>query len=278
MSDESRSNKAMQEFRVRTSGRPRPLPPGRWALTQRWNDLLFAHWPVPPVDLAERLPEGLQIDTFEGSAWLSVTPFWTDRIKIRGVPPLPGLRCFPELSLRTYVREQRTGLPGIYTFSLEVGSLLALLVGRTAQHLPCHWADMRVEQRGEREISYFSRRRLTASPVIFQARYRGLGPTRKTAEWRAGSLEYFLLERSCQFTSNHAGLTQRANLHYVSWPLEAAEAQIEQNGLAEAIGIHLPLQPPVMHYSRRMAVYIWPAELVRAKLTAHPVRVAVTPS
>jgi hypothetical protein len=268
----------MQEFRVRTSGRPRPFPSGRWALTQRWNDLLFAHWPVAPMDLAERLPEGLQIDTFEASAWLGVTPFWTDRIKSRGAPFLPGLRCFPELSLRTYVREQRTGLPGIYHFSLDVGSLLAVLAGRLGTHLPCHWADMRVEQRAEREISYFSRRRLTLSPVIFQARYRGLGPTRKTVESRAGSLEYFLWERSCLFTGDRSGTARRAHLHYVSWPLEAAEAEIEQNDLAEAIGIHLPLQAPVLHYARRMAVYIWPAELVRAKLTPQPVRVAATPS
>jgi hypothetical protein len=268
----------MQEFRVKTSGRPRPLPSGRWALTQRWNDLLFAHWPVAPVELAEHLPEGLQIDTFDGSAWLGVTPFWTDRIKIRGVPPIPGLRSFPELSLRTYVREQRTGLPGIYIFSLEASSLLAVLSGRMAQHLPCHWAEMRVEQREEREIAYFSRRRLSLRPVIFQARYRGLGPTRKTVENRAGSLEFFLWERSCLFTGSPAGPTRRAHLHYVSWPLEAAEAEIEQNGLADAIGIHLPLQAPILHYSRRMAVYIWPAESLRAKLAVPPVRVAVTPS
>ena len=39
----------MREFKLRTSQRPRPLPTGRWAMTQRWNDLLFAHWRVPGI-------------------------------------------------------------------------------------------------------------------------------------------------------------------------------------------------------------------------------------
>ncbi len=77
----------MQEFMVRTSHRPRPLPSGRWRMTQRWNDLLFVHWPVPAAAIGELLPEGLDMDTFQGSAWLGVVPFWLDRIKVRGVPP-----------------------------------------------------------------------------------------------------------------------------------------------------------------------------------------------
>jgi uncharacterized protein YqjF (DUF2071 family) len=114
--------------------------------------------------------------------------------------------------------------------------------------------------------------------MIFKARYRGLGPTRKLADGNSGSLEYFLLERSCLFTRNRAGQAVRANLHHVPWPLEDAEAEIERNDLATAIGIQLPDQEPVLHYSRRLAVYIWPAELVRPALAGRPVTVAATPS
>ncbi|HEU5458488.1 MAG TPA: DUF2071 domain-containing protein, partial [Terracidiphilus sp.] len=74
----------MREIKVRTSERPRPLPPGRWAMTQRWNDLLFAHWRVPAAQVASLLPDGLQVDTYQGSAWLGVVPFSMDRIKFRG--------------------------------------------------------------------------------------------------------------------------------------------------------------------------------------------------
>ena len=265
----------MQEFLVRTTHRPRPLPPGRWAMSQRWNDLLFAHWPVSAKAIAAVLPDGLQVDTFMGSAWLGVVPFWLDRIKIRGVPPIPGARSFPDLNLRTYVRDQETGTPGVYCFSMDASNLLA--VARTFYHLPYHWAEMRLEQRSNREFSFYSRRRFCGRPVEFKARYRGLGPTRRLAECQSGTLEYFLTERYCLFTMNHLGQPIRANIHHVPSPLEEAEADIESNDLATAIGIILPNQQPVLHYTRRLAVYIWPTELVRPALIARPVTATAAP-
>ena len=268
----------MQEYLFRTSHKPHPLPPGRWAMTQRWNDLLFAHWPLAPSQLAPLLPDWLQVDTYQGSAWLGAVPFWLDRIKIRGVPPIPGARGFPDLNLRTYVRDQFTGTPGIYCFSLDASNLLAVAVARVIYHLPYHWSEMRLEQPSEREFSFYSRRRFRGRPVIFKARYRGLGPTRRTAEMRGGTFEHFITERSCLFSSNRAGQPIRASLHYIPWPLEDAEADIERNDLAASIGIELPNVDPVLHYSRRLAVYVWPAELVRPALAGRPVTVAASPT
>jgi uncharacterized protein YqjF (DUF2071 family) len=188
------------------------------------------------------------------------------------------MRSFPDLNLRTYVRDEHTGTPGVYFFSLDASNLLAVAVAHTFFHLPYHWAEMRLDQRSDREFSFYSRRRFSSQQMIFKARYRGLGPTRKLADGNSGSLEYFLLERSCLFTRNRAGQAVRANLHHVPWPLEDAEAEIERNDLATAIGIQLPDQEPVLHYSRRLAVYIWPAELVRPALAGRPVTVAATPS
>jgi uncharacterized protein YqjF (DUF2071 family) len=268
----------VREYRLRTSQKPRPLPAGRWAITQRWNDLLFAHWPLPPASIAALLPPWLEVDTFQGSAWLGVVPFWLDRIKFRGIPAILGARGFPDLNLRTYVRDQHTGTPGVYCFSFDASNLLAIAVARSFYYLPYYWAEMRFEQRTEREFSFYSRRRFAARPVIFKARYRGLGPTQKLAEMRTGTLESFLNDRSCLFSANRAGDPVRAYLHYVPWPLEEAEAEIEHNGLAAAAGLELPNQPPVLHYSRRLAVYIWPAELVHPVLAARPLPVAVAPS
>jgi uncharacterized protein YqjF (DUF2071 family) len=267
----------MLEYLVRTSHKPRPLPSGRWLIRQRWNDLLFAHWPVPAASLAPLLPEGLEIDIFQGSAWLGVMPFWMDRIKVRGLPPIPGARSFPDLSLRTYVREERSGTPGVFCLSLDSNNLLAVGVGRAIYRLPYHWAEMRLEQRTEREFSFYSRRRLAEQPAVFRARYRGLGPSRRLLESHPGTLEYFLIERYCLFSSNRGGQPIRANLHHVSCPLEEAEAEIEQNDLAEAVGLQFPNLEPVLHYTRRLAVYVWPAELVRPALVTRPVTAAVTP-
>ena len=257
----------MREFKMRLSQSPRPLPPGRWAMSQRWNDLLFAHWPVPASSICGMLPEGLQPDTHDGSAWIGVVPFWMDRIRLRGVPPVPGTRNFPELNLRTYVRDQYTGAEGVYFFSLDGGNPLAAAVARMFYHLPYYWAEMRHDQQSEREFAVYSRRRLSSREVIFKARYRGLGPTRKLAESRPGSLEHFLTERYCLFAENSAGELVQAPVHHMPWPLEDAEADIERNDLPAAVGIELPAdKPPILHYSRRQAVYLWPITL------AHPLR------
>jgi uncharacterized protein YqjF (DUF2071 family) len=116
----------MREYLVRTSHSPRPLPSGRWQMTQRWNDLLFVHWPVSASEIAPMLPEGLEPDIFQGSAWLGVVPFWLDRLKVRGLPAVPGMRSFPDLNVRTYVRDENTGTPGMYFFSLDATNLLAV--------------------------------------------------------------------------------------------------------------------------------------------------------
>ena len=268
----------MREYLVRTSHKPRPLPAGRWAMTQRWNDLLFAHWPIPVAQMAALLPDWLEVDTFQGSAWLGVVPFWLDRIKIRGVPPIPGARSFPDLNLRTYVRDQFTGTPGVYCFSLDASNLLAVAVARSYYHLPYYWSNMQLEQRSEREFAFYSRRRFSNREVVFNARYRGLGPSTRLAENRSGTLEHFVAERTCLFSTDRTGQLVRANLHYVPWPLEDAEAEIERNDLATSIGLTLPNTDPILHYSRRLAVYIWPREFVRSSLVTRPVAAAVTPS
>ena len=247
-------------------------------MTQRWNDLLFAHWPVPVSALAPLIPDGLQIDTYSGSAWLGVVPFRMDRIRIRGLPSIPGARSFPELNLRTYVRDQKSGMTGVYFLSLDAGNLLAVAFARTLYSLPYYWSEMRIEPRSDREFSFYSRRRLASQPVMFRARYRGLGPTRKLAEMRSGSLEYFLTERYNLFTRDREGHTMRASIHHVPWPLEEAEAEIERNDLAAAVGIRLPDIDPVLHYSRRLAVYVWQLERLHPAHSAQRIPAAAVPS
>ena len=230
----------MQEFKVRTSHRPRPLPSGRWAMTQRWNDLLFAHWPIPAAALAALLPDGLR-STPSGSAWLGVVPFWLDRIKIRGVPPIPGARSFPELNLRTYVRDQLHRNARRLFFLARRQQPAGRRRGAQSS-ITCPTTGRRCGSSSARSASlrFTAGRRVRGPPVIFKARYRGLGPTRKLAENRSGTLEYFLTERYCLFTRNRAGQPIRANLHHVPWPLEEAEAEIERNDLAASVGIELP--------------------------------------
>ena len=154
---------------------------------QRWNDLLFAHWPIPAAKLESLLPSGLQVDTFDQSAWVGVVPFWMDRVQLRGVPRIPGASRFPELNLRTYVRERNTNRAGVYFFCLEASNPLAVMVAKAMFHLPYHWARMSIKVRSEREFTYQSERLLSAKPVRFRAHYRGLGQVPTIDQSRPGT-------------------------------------------------------------------------------------------
>src|SRR5437867_2588447 len=100
-----------------TGHRPWPLPREPWVMAQTWHDLLFAHWPVPAVALRPVIPAFLDVDTFEGEAWIGVVPFRMSGVHPRFVPSLPGLSAFPELNVRTYVTDGER--PGVWFFSLD---------------------------------------------------------------------------------------------------------------------------------------------------------------
>ena len=53
----------------------RSRPSGWPVMYQRWGKLLFVHWPVAAELLHPLLAPELRLDTFEGRAWVSVTPF-----------------------------------------------------------------------------------------------------------------------------------------------------------------------------------------------------------
>jgi uncharacterized protein YqjF (DUF2071 family) len=238
--------------------RPYKLPPGKWRMAQRWNDLLFAHWPIAVEAMAPLLPAGLEVDSFDGYAWAGVVPFWMDRVRTRAVAErcvtVPGTGEFCELNLRTYVRSKVTGLRGVYFFSLDAASVLAVLGARTLFHLPYFLASMQRKTAPDGAIEYTSRRLLSGRSVRFEASYRRLG---KVAEPGVdGTLEHFLTERYCLFTP-HGGRVLVGHIHHLPWPLESAEAEIRINELPAAHGIVLPNQAPVLHFARELHVYIW---------------------
>jgi uncharacterized protein YqjF (DUF2071 family) len=254
--------------------RPWALPETRWVMTQRWNDLLFAHWALPPAQIASLLPPGLAVDTFDGSAWVGVVPFWMDRIQLRGMPIVPGANRFPELNLRTYVRESGSNRAGVYFFSLDAANPAAVAVARLFFHLPYYWASMSIEHRDRGEFHYTSRRRLAGKPVRFQASYRGLGRMNTLDQSRPGTIEHFLTERYALYTRASGGRLHFGNIHHMPWPLELAEAEFERNELPAAHGITLPETAPILHYARELVVYVWSLELAPARLK-HPTVAAV---
>lgn len=239
--------------RAGTAHRPWPLPRGPWLMAQSWHDLLFAHWPVPVAALRPLVPAPLPLDTWEGRAWLGVVPFRMTGVRLRAAPPVPRLSAFLEVNVRTYVTLD--GKPGVYFFSLDAENPLAVRAARQLFSLPYFDAEMGLERDGE-AIAYRSRRtHRGAPPAELAATYRPVGEPYRAAP---GSLDAWLTERYCLYSSGPSGRIRRLEVHHAPWPLQPAAAEISSNTLAAAAGLELPATPPLLHFARRLDVVFWP--------------------
>jgi uncharacterized protein YqjF (DUF2071 family) len=219
-------------------------------MTQTWHDLLFAHWPVPPRAIAAMIPPEFELDLFDGRAWIGVVPFYMTNVAPRGAPALPWLSEFAELNLRTYVRVRDK--PGVYFFSLDAASRLAVGTAWLLLGLPYFSAKMEVS-RSEHGVSYRSTRR-DAPAAEFVANYRPVGSVFNATP---GTLSYFLTERYCLY-ARHLRRPYRLEIHHLPWPLQPAEAEFERNTMASAAGIALTETSPVLHFARRQDMVAWP--------------------
>jgi uncharacterized protein len=233
------------------SHRPWPPPTRAWTMGQTWEDLLFAHWRLPAEVLRQRIPEGLELDEYDGSAWIGVTPFRLTNLRFRGLLPLPLASSFLELNVRTYVTAN--GKPGIWFFSLDAASAVAVEMARRTYRLPYFRARMSAERRGD-EIVYECVRSEEPGRA-FSGRYRPAGPTSHAVP---GSLEWFLCERYCLYVVDR-GDVFRADIHHPLWDLQPAHAEIDLNTMPP---VELPDEQPACHFSRRQDVVIWPLERV----------------
>ena len=230
-----------------------PAPTGPWALSMSWHDLLFMHWPVPADALRPLIPSALNLDTFDGNAWLGVVPFRMSGVRPRFLPAVPGLSGFPELNLRTYVSANER--PGIWFFSLDAHNPVAVRLARATFHLPYFDARMSSRKEGD-EISYRSiRTHRGAAPAEFAGRYR---PAGEPFESRPGSLENFLTERYCLYAADGKGNVRRGDIHHRLWPLRPAEVEVQTLRMTGQIGVALPDTPPLLHFSERLDVLAWP--------------------
>jgi len=218
-------------------------------MQQTWNNLLFAHWPVPQDSLRPLVPPGLPLHTYDGQCWVAVAPFQMSGIRGRLMPPIPGVSTLPELNVRTYVSCRGKG--GVYFFSLDAASRLAVWAARAAYKLPYFFARMEVQETSE-FIQYKSSRQ--SGSAEFRARYR---PVKPVEIRRPGSLAHWLIERYCLYTVNR-GVIYRAEIHHQQWPLQDAEAEFQTNTMAAAAGISIPSAIPLLHFSKKLEVLIWP--------------------
>jgi len=242
----------MLDARNYLAARERPAAPP--IMHQCWERLLFLHWARDPAQVAPLLPAGLSLDLFEGRAWMAATPFTLTGLRPTALPPVPALSRFHELNARTYV--QRDGVPGVWFFSLDAASRLAVFGARRFYKLPYYHARMEVSER-EGTIRYASRRTHAGAPAAsFEAEWT---PGTPLGESAPGTLAFFLTERYVLFAADGRGL-HRARVHHPPWLLHTAAVTHLRSTLLEAAGLGTPVESPLAHHSHRLEVEVWPLE------------------
>ena len=225
-------------------------------MAQRWHDLLFAHWRVEPDALQALLPPQLEIELFDGSAWLALVPFAMTDVRARGMPGIRGVSNFLELNVRTYVRQG--DMDGVYFFSLEAANRSAVAAARRWFHLPYFNARMQLRQRAD-WIDYQSQRtHRGAEPAHIALSYRPVGTA---APATPGSLEEWLVERYRLLTERPDGKIISGEIHHRPWMLQHAEVEIHLNTMTDWLGIDLNPTPDHIRFARFQDVYLWRPKL-----------------
>jgi uncharacterized protein YqjF (DUF2071 family) len=247
-----------------TAHRPWPLPGESWRWRQSWLDLAFIHYRADTAKLRTKVPDGLKLQEFDGTAWVGLVPFRMHGVMRRPLTPIPGLLSFPELNLRTYV--EIGGKAGVWFFSLDADSAIAVAGGRRIYRLPYFRA--RMSHRWNDGWVEFASERIE-SPVRFAARYRGIGEGTFAA---AGSFEHWIAERYCLYSVGVSGELKRVEVHHPPWLLQRAEVTIEVNDMLSAAGVEILGGAPVCHFSRGVDVVSYAAKVDEVAQGAEPER------
>lgn len=246
-------------------------PAGRPVMRQRWEHLLFLHWEVAAEALARLLPPGLEVDLFDGRAYVGLVAFTMAGVRPSGLPSVQGLSNFHETNVRTYVKTPE-GLPGVWFFSLDAANLAAVMIARTWFRLPYYYARMGLQARegpgGAWALSYASKRLYPKTPPAstrIEAEVDG-----PTAPAVPETLEFFLAERYLLYTRSRkprrtgvdGSNLMRGRVHHTSYPLRSARVlDLEESALAAA-GVARPEEAPIAHYARQVVVDVFGLEPV----------------
>jgi uncharacterized protein YqjF (DUF2071 family) len=232
-------------------------------LKQRWADLLFVHWAVDAEPLHALLPSGLDLDTFEGHAYVGIVPFTVTGARPTGLPPLPFVSNFHEVNLRTYVHRGGRD-PGVWFFTLDASNAIVVQTARLLFKLPYRHSEieMAVEEPAEgaprngenRRWIRFTSRRVSGDRPELEVRY---GPAGAPQPASPGTLDHFLIERYILYTESE-GTLYRARVYHEAYPAQPAVVPTLRENFLPTIGLARPERPPLAHYAKEVHVDVFP--------------------
>lgn len=209
------------------------------------------HWAIPVDALRPLVPPRLEIDTFEGEAWIGVVPFTMWGVRPTFTPPVPGLSALHELNVRTYVHLE--GVPGVWFLSLDANSIVAVWAARNFFYLPYFNARMTLDQTANKIIYASHRTHANAPAANFEATWEFGDPLPLSPP---GSLEFFLTERYSLYAA-HRDKLYRCRIFHRPWPLRTAQLLSCESSMVESHGLPTPRGEPLLHYAEALETNIW---------------------
>jgi len=211
-------------------------------LRQAWRTVTFVHWRYPAAPLQAQLPDGMTVEEYDGSAWLTLTPLQMRDVRLPAMPAVPRLSVFPETNLRTYVRGPR-GRPGVWFFSLDAASTWITIGARLLLGAPYFRAELGIAV-GD-GVRYCGKRTGPA-PAAYRLRVQP-GP-----QIEPGDLDLWLTHRWRAYT-RHAGCLLEIPVRHEPWPLHTAAVSMLDESLTTAAGLPAPGRVTLAHYSTGVA-------------------------
>lgn len=218
-------------------------------MRQSWQDVTFLHWPFEPAVVRPLVPAALELDLYDGAAWVGLVPFKIRDLTLPHAPAVPHLSHFPETNVRTYARD-RAGAQGVWFFSLDAARLLAVIGARAGYALPYFWSKMSVT-RTQQTVQYRSRR--IYPPRIATSANITIG----TPILQPTDFDLFLTMR-LRLYAKRFGTIWKADVSHAPWPLHHANLITLDDGLVTAAGLPKPQTAPLLHYAPRVDVMVGP--------------------
>ena len=202
---------------------PRPF------MTAEWVNLGIITYAVPPDLLAGHVPDGVELDTQDGQAFVSLVAFSFHNTRVLGIS-WPGYRTFPELNLRFYVR--RGDERGVVFLREIVGLRLVAWIARTffnenyrVAPVSCLTHDAKSHVTMELRLLWAGKtNRITVTgrkPVLVPA---------------ATSAEHRFTELRCGYGINRRGRTVRYEIEHPAWEIYPVESHLVDLDWASVYG------------------------------------------
>jgi len=249
--------------------RPWPLPQAPWIMSQQWRNLTFVHYAIDPKMLHPFIPKGLELDTYHDQAWISIVVLQVHHLRLRFMPPIPGVLHFNQMNIRTYVRSSE-GKPGVYFLRIGATSRFAVFGASTFMYMPFVHADLRMDSlpMDKSKSNQPPAQHINCSLPDHTKLRMSVMPDSSPFPASSNPLTQWLTERYCQYCDSLHPIPLRAkgtensellitDIQHAAWTLQTVTVSVGENTLLQPFGITLPSSPHLATHTKKLQAYIW---------------------